>query len=175
MTQDSQRWDLFAYNNKQHNVITINDSKFDVDGFCPVTATEDTPERMGATLDLTPVYFGNVASAVRTAAIVDKAYLEVKDELKAGTKPAHIRWTLVTYGKPEIGPDGIILSQGEVKMKLQASGAKVNYTSWPTDAASMGLDGKDFVDLVEGSYIVGFEFDLPKNAGITLVTTLKKL
>ena len=175
MTQDSQRWDLFAYNNKQHNVITINDSKFDVDGFCPITATEDGPDRLGASLDLTPLYFGNVASAVRTATIVDKAYLEVKDELKGGAKPAHARWTLVTYGKPEIGTDGIVLTQGDVKMKLQASGAKVSYTSWPTDAASMGLDGKDFVDLVEGSYIVGFEFDLPKNAGLTLVTTLKKL
>ena len=90
-------------------------------------------------------------------------------------KPAHVRWTLVTYGKPEITPDGIILTQDDIRMKLEASGAEVSYTSWPTDAASMGLDGKDFVKLVENSYIVGFEFDLPKDAEVQLVTTLRKI
>jgi hypothetical protein len=39
----------------------------------------------------------------------------------------------------------------------------------------MGLDGKDFVQLVSGSWIVGFEFDLQKNAEVNLVTTLKKI
>ena len=175
MSQTSQRWDLFAYNNKQHNTITVNDSKFDVKGFCEITEAVDQDGVMGATVDITPVYSGQVASAVRTASIIDKSYLEVKDALKAGAKPAHIRWTLLTYGKPEITPEGIILSQGDVKMKLEASGAKVSYTSWPTDAASMGLDGKDFVKLVEDSYIVGYEFDLPKNAEVSLVTTLKKI
>ena len=175
MSQTSQRWDLFAYNNKQHNTITVNDSKFDVKGFCEITEAVDQDGVMGATVDITPVYSGQIASAVRTASIIDKSYLEVKDALKGGAKPAHIRWTLLTYGKPEITPEGIILSQGDVKMKLEASGVKVSYTSWPTDAASMGLDGKDFVKLVENSYIVGYEFDLPKNAEVSLVTTLKKI
>jgi len=173
MTQNSQRWDMFAYNNKQHNTITVNDCKFDVNGFCPVIAVDTAG--LSATVDLTPVYFGNVASAVRTASIVDKTYLEIKDDLKTAAKPAHFRWTIVTYGKPEITPDGIILTKGEIKMKLQVSGTKVTYTSWPTDVQSMGLDGKDFVKLVKNSYLVGFEFDLPQNTGVSLVTTLKKI
>ena len=173
--QDSPRWDLFSYNNKQHNTITINDSKFDVSAFCPITATSDDPMRMSATVDLTASYFGAVESVVRTAAIVDKAYLEVKDNLKGGSKPARVRWTLVTRGEPEFTDDGIILSQGGIKMKLHADGAAVTYKSWPTDEESMGLDGKDFVQLVSGSWIVGFEFDLQKNAEVNLVTTLKKI
>lgn len=175
MKQNSQRWDLFSYNNKQHNTLTINDSKLDVNGFCELTGAVDKDGVLGATVDITPAYFGQVASAVRTASIVDRAWLEVKDCLKGGAKPAHVRWTLLTYGTPEITPDGIILTQGDVKMKLQASGAKVSYTGWPTDEASMGLDGKDFVKLVENSYLVGFEFDVPKDADVTLVTTLKKI
>lgn len=175
MKQNSQRWDLFAYNNKQHNTLTVNGSKLDVNGFCDITESSAKDGQASATVDITPAYGGQLASAVRTASILDKSYLEVKDALKAGSKPAHIRWTLVTYGKPEITPDGIILSQGDVKMKLQAAGAKVRYTSWPTDAASMGLDGKDFVKLVAGSYIVGFEFDLRQGEEVRLVTTLKRL
>ncbi|MBR1576129.1 MAG: heparinase II/III family protein [Bacteroidales bacterium] len=174
MKQDSQRWDLFAYNNKQHNTLTVNDTKFDVNGYCDLTGIIDKEGVLGASVDITPAFSGQLASAIRTASIVDKAYLEVRDALKAGAKPAHIRWTLVTYGKPEISADGILLSQGDVKMKLEASGAKVSYTSWPTDAASMGLDGKDFVKLVEGSYVIGFEFDIPKETEVNLVTTLKK-
>ena len=175
MSQGSRRWDLFAYNNKQHNTLTINDGKFDVNGYCDITGTVEEEGVLGATVDITPAYFGNIASAVRTASIIDKSYLEVKDALKGGVKPAHVRWTLVTYGKPEITPDGIILTQDDIRMKLEASGAEVSYTSWPTDAASMGLDGKDFVKLVENSYIVGFEFDLPKDAEVQLVTTLRKI
>ena len=175
MKQDSQRWDLFAYNNKQHNTLTINDAKFDVNGYCDLLGTVDEENVLGATMDITPAYSENVESAVRSVSIIDKSYLEVKDKLETGAKPAHVRWTLVTYGTPEITPEGIILSQGDIKMKLEASGAKVSYTRWPTDEASMGLDGKDFVTLVENSYIVGFEFDVPKNAEVELVTTLKKI
>ena len=175
MGPESKRWDIFPYNNKAHNTITINDSKFDVNSFTPLTAVEDTPSKMSATFDITSCYFGNVQSAVRTAAIVDKAYLEVRDNLKGGSKPARVRWTLVTRGEPEFTDDGIILSQGDVKMKLHAEGAAVTYKSWPTDVDSMGLAGEEFVPFVKGSFIVGYEMTLQKDAEVNLVTTLKKI
>ena len=130
---------------------------------------------MSATFDLTSCYFGNVQSAVRTAAIVDNAYLEIKDDLKGGAKPASVRWTFITKAKPEITADGIVLSQGDVKMKLHAEGAAVTYKSWPTDAKSLGLAGEEIAPTVEGSYVVGYELPLQKNAEVNLVTTLKKI
>ena len=175
MSQDSKRWDLFLYNNKQHNTITVNDMDFDVNSFTPLTAVEDTPSKKSATFDMTSCYFGNVQSAVRTAAIVDNAYLEIRDDLKGGDKPARIRWTLVTRSEPEFTDDGIILSQGDVKMKLHVDGANVTYKSWPTDVESMGLAGELFTQYTNNSFIVGYEMTLQKNAEVNLVTTLKKI
>ena len=175
MGPESKRWDLFPYNNKAHNTITINDSKFDTGSFTPLTAVENTASRKSATFDMTSCYFGNVQSAVRTAAIVDNAYLEIKDDLKGGAKPASVRWTFITKAQPEITADGIVLTQGDVKMKLHAEGAAVTYKSWPTDAKSLGLAGEEVAPHIAGSYVIGYELPLQKNAEVNLVTTLKKI
>lgn len=54
MTQNSLRWDVFKLNNRQHNTLTINDSKHLVDGFAPIVSVIDTETEQGGTLDLSP-------------------------------------------------------------------------------------------------------------------------
>lgn len=173
LQQDSYRWDLFRYNNRQHSTITVNGHKFDVNGFAELVSVTDDPENMGATFDLTPVYGGEVASAQRTAAIRESKYLEVRDCIEApADTAAAIRWTLVTPAEPEIVPDGIILRQNGKSVKLCTSVPDVTWRIWSSDPKDYE-SRTSFFEPVENAFICGFETSIPAGAKWEAITTLK--
>ena len=174
--QDSYRWKLFTHNCRQHNTLTVNDKDHNVDGFVAMITTENTPERMSATFDLTPLFDGDLVKAERTAAICDESYLEVTDVLAAPSdRSAKVRWTLVTEGVPEITEDGIILKKNGVAMLLKTSGAEVTYKIWPTDPKEYDSPLKDIDAYFKNTYICGYEVMVPAAAEITAVTTLEEI
>ena len=172
--QTSPRWDLFSYNNKQHNTLTINDKNHVVEGLAKMTDTWSDANRMGAAFDMTPVFGDDVASVRREASIRDGKYLEVADAVTAGAKPTKVRFTLATNAQVQLEADGIVLTQENVKMKLQTEGAKVTYKIWPITAETVGPDPEDFLKHCAGASIIGYEVTLPKGASTNLVTTLKR-
>ncbi len=175
MKQTALRWRILIFNNRCHNTLTVNDRDHLVSGFAPMTATFTDQGRMGASFDLAAVFGGDLACAERTACIVDSKYLEVNDVLKApADAPAHVRWTMLTPAEPEVTPDGIILRQGGVAMLLHAEGADLTYTTWSTDPASYESPTAFFETKVPGTWLVGFETDIPAGAGCNIVTTLKR-
>ena len=175
-SQNSLRWKLFRNNCRQHNTLTVNDQDHNVTAFVNMTATENTPERMAATFDLTPLFDGNLAKAERTAAICNESHLEVKDVLVApADTSALVRWTFVTEAVPEITADGIILEKNGIKMLLKTEGGKVNYRTWSSDPKDYDNPVKDFDEAVPGTYICGYEVEVPAAVEMSLVTTLKKL
>ena len=174
-TQNSLRWKLFTHNCRQHNTLTVNDKDHDVTAFVNMTATEQTPERMAATFDLSPLFGGDLEKAERTAAICNEQYLEIKDVLAAPKdSAAHVRWTLVTEGQPQITDEGIILRKNDVEMLLKAEGAEVEYRVWSTDPMDYDSPLKDIDVHYKNLYICGYEIDIPAAAEVTIITTLKK-
>ena len=175
-TQNSLRWRLFRLNCRQHNTLTVNDKDHNVEAFVRMIATENTSSRMGATFDLTPLFDGDLAKAHRTAALCDEEYLEVKDVLKApDSKPAHVRWTMVSKATPQITDDGIILTRKSVSVKLRTEGGKVTYREWSSDPLDYDSPLKHLDAYDSDSWICGYEIDIPAGQELTLVTTLKKL
>jgi hypothetical protein len=184
-TQNSLRWKLFRLNCRQHNTLTVNDKDHDVTAFVKMTATEDTPSRMSATFDLTPLFGGDLVKAERTAALCNEEYVEIKDILKAPSdRPAHVRWTMVTMAKPEIMSDGIQLTRKSASKKLSVQGGRVTYRIWSSDLEDyddvLRVDGKPIEDPINNSadsdkyiYICGYEIDIPAGQEVALVTTLR--
>lgn len=183
MSQDSWRWRLFRYNCRQHNTLTVNDKNHNVDVFVPMTATENTPERMSATFDLAPLFDGDLEKAERTTALCQKSYLEVKDHLKApADRPAHVRWTMLSMAEPEITSDGILLTKGSVSKKLSVQGGNVTYRIWSSNIEDYDYiirkDGKPLEAPIDKDpdkkiYICGYETDICAGEELTLITTLK--
>jgi hypothetical protein len=182
MSQTSLRWRLFRLNCRQHNTLTVNDRNHNVDQKVEMTATENTPERMSATFDLTPVFDGDLEKAERTVALCDNNYAEIKDELKApADRPAHIRWTMVTAAVPEVTPDGIVLTSDSVSKTLTVQGGNVTYKVWSNNLEDydelIKVDGKPLESPINSGeeivYICGYEINIPAGEERTLVTAIK--
>ena len=175
-SQNSLRWRLFRLNCRQHNTLTVNDKDHNVDAFVRMTAVENTSSRMSATFDLTPLFDGDLEIAQRTAAICNESYLEIKDVLKAPSDDsAHVRWTMVSNGVPEITSEGIRLSKSNVTMLLKTTGADVTYKIWSSDPQDYDSPLKHLDAANPNTYICGYEIDIPEGETFTLVTTLKKI
>ncbi len=179
MSQNSLRWKLFRYNCRQHNTLRVNDKDHNVDMKVEMIATENTASRMAATFDLTPLFDGDLVRAERTAAMCDRCYLEVTDVLEApADRPAHVRWTMLTKGEPAVTPEGILLTRGSKTRTLRTEGGKVTYRVWSSNLDDYDdifkEDGKPVEIPVEaGTYICGYEIEIPAGQKLTLTTTLK--
>lgn len=182
MDQTSLRWRLFRMNCRQHNTLTVNGKNHNVAQKVEMTSTENTPERMAATFNLTPLFDGDLEKAERTAALCGNSYIEVKDVLKAPTdRPAHVRWTMVTAAVPEITPDGIVLTSGSAGKKLTVQGGNVTYKIWSNNLEDyddlIKVDGKPLESPVNSGqeiiYICGYEIDIPAGTELALTATLK--
>ena len=173
--QESLRWRLFRLNCRQHNTLTVNDKDHNVKGNVKMIATEDSKTRMSATFDMTPLFFGDIVRAERTAALCDGECLEIRDVLQTPEdKPAHVRWTMLTEAKPSITKDGIVLTRKGVKMLLKAEGAEVKYKIWSTDPQDYDSPLKHLDAPNKGTYLCGYEVSVPKSAEYEIIVTLQK-
>lgn len=104
MGQNSQRWDIFRYNNLNHNTLTINNQRHNVNGKAEIIETFDRKKEKGVKIDLTPVLNLNneVKTAHRTAVLIDDIYLKIEDFIQANAKPVDLRWNMVTPASAEI-------------------------------------------------------------------------
>ncbi|UHG89306.1 heparinase II/III domain-containing protein [Spirosoma oryzicola] len=166
--QDSQRWQVFRYNNFAHNTLTINDQLQRVEGKAPLTSSSKTSSFMNVTTDLTDIYKGALPKANRGIAIVDKAYVVVRDELETLPNGTTARWTLLTPATVTIVDDKTVelTKDGKVLRLLVQEPARVTLKTWPTDPPH------DYDAPNPGTTRVGFETKLPANAKTALTVLL---
>lgn len=167
-TQDAQRWTVFRLTNLVHNTLTVNNQHQRVEGFAPITSSTATPSFMNAVTDLTEVYKGSVAKAIRGIAIADKSYVVVRDEIETLNRETTIRWTMLTPANVKItGPDKAELTKDAKKLILQVqSQAKVTMKTWSTDPPN-SYDAPN-----PGTALVGFEVTLPANSKTAITVKL---
>ena len=166
-SQNSLRWDVFRLNNKQHNTLTINDAKHNVEGFATILSAIDSETEQGAVLDLTPIFADEAAAVRRTGKIVENRDLVILDEITARTdKDARIRWTLVTETTPTVAQDGITLTadNGKVMRVTANAGVEITYASFPDEPSTTYETPLPTVS------IVGFEATVPAGASVSFRT-----
>ena len=166
--QNSQRWQVFRYNNFVHNTLTVNDKLHNVNGKTQIDSYSSTPDFMHAVSNLTPLFEGELAECFRGVAIVNKQFVTVRDELKTSGKEATIRWTLLTSAEAKItGKNTIELKKDGKKLRIVvAEPASVTMKTWPTTPTN------DYDAENPGTVLVGFEVKAPANTQTTLLVKL---
>ena len=118
MAQQSQRWDVFRYNNRSHNTLTFNDKLQRVNGSAQIIESDSATARRFVKTDLTPVYAGQVDKVERTISLVDNDYLLIEDEIMTGKNYTRMRWTLMTRATPKILSDNTVMLEQDGKRCL---------------------------------------------------------
>ena len=167
-TQDSQRWQVFRYNNMAHNTLTVNDSLHVMTGRSTITATSASPRFMHAVVDLSPVFAGSLARAARGVAVVDGDHVVVRDEIETLATPALVRWTMVTPANVRItGPNSAELTKDGRTLVLRVSEpARVTMKTWST------VPTHEYDSPNPGTSMVGFEVTLPAHSATALTVVL---
>ncbi|RRB02708.1 heparinase II/III domain-containing protein [Larkinella rosea] len=166
--QDSQRWQVFRYNNFVHNTLTINNKMQQVEGDARMTSSSKTPVFMNAIADLTPIYNQSVLKAVRGVALVNKAYVVVRDELETAPAETTVRWTMLTPADVKLlGKNKAELTKDGKKLILEVQEpAKVTLQTWSTEPPH------DYDAANPGTIRVGFEVKAPANSKTALTVLL---
>jgi len=168
MTQDSERWTVFRYNNFTHNTLTINGKLQQVKGFSSITSSSASPKFMNLTTDLTPIYNDQLVKANRGVAIVNKTHVVIRDELQTKPNETTVRWTMATPATVTIvGENRAELTKNGKKLILQVQEpAKVVMKTWPTTPS------RSFENPNTGTSLVGFEVVLPANSTAAMTVLL---
>ncbi|HEV7350275.1 heparinase II/III domain-containing protein [Telluribacter sp.] len=166
--QGAQRWDIKRYNNFIHNTLTINDQHQLVKGKAKIDASGSSDALRYAVSDLSKLYEGQIERARRGIGIVNDVYVVVRDEVKAGSQPAKVRWVMLTPAEVTINQDNsATLTSGGKTLTLRVQlPASVEIKTWST-APTTDYDAPN-----EGTQLVGFEYEVPAGASQTLQVLL---
>jgi len=168
MSQNSERWQVFRYNNFVHNTLTINNEFHRVDGKADINSFSDNPDFINATSNISSIFEGQLKSCVRGIGIIKKSYVVVRDEIETLNKPATIRWTMLTTADVRItGKNTIELKKEGKKLTLKvAEPANIKLKTWSTKSPN------DYDAPNPGSILIGFETDVPENTHTALSVLL---
>lgn len=155
--QNSQRWEIYRYSNRVHNTLTVNDSLQRVDGHASITSSSRNPAFLSATVNLDELYKGSLTSANRGIAIVDQAYVVVRDEIATAANPARIRWTMLTGADVKlIGKNRAELTKDGKKLMVEVQEPTgITLQTWPTNPPH------DYDAPNPGTTLLGFDVNMP--------------
>ncbi|WP_080053726.1 heparinase II/III domain-containing protein [Spirosoma aerolatum] len=166
--QDSQRWQIFRYNNFTHNTLTVNNQLQRVMGKASITSSSADPSFLNAQTDLSDIYKESLSKAVRGVAIVDKAYVLVRDELEALPTETTVRWTMLTQASVNLlgGSKAELTKDGKKLILDVVEPAGATLKTWSTDPPN------EYDAANPGTIRVGFDVTLPANSKTALTVRL---
>ncbi|MBC7903675.1 MAG: heparinase II/III family protein [Gemmatimonadaceae bacterium] len=167
-TQNAQRWTVFRYTNLVHNTLTVNNKHQRVEGSAPITTTSDAPNKMHGVTDISEVYKGALTKAVRGISIIDKSYVQIRDEIETADTISTVRWTMLTPASVKItGTNRAELTQNGKTLILEVkSPAEIMMKTWSTDPPN-SYDAPN-----PGTIMVGFETIVKPNSKAVLEVVL---
>ena len=168
MRQNSQRWEVYRYNNFAHNTLTVNGQLHLVSGKATIDSYSSTPDFMNAVSDISSLFEGRLAQCLRGIAIINKQYVVVRDEIQASEQEATVQWKMLTSADARItGRNAIELRKDGKRLKIEVSEpARVTMKTWPTTPTN------DYDAPNTGTILVGFEVIIPANASASLLVKL---
>lgn len=127
--QNSQRWDVFRYNNLAHNTLSFNDKYQLVNGKAIIDKFDANENEMYAMSDITPVYKNQVKKITRAVSMVDKEYAVIEDMVENDKRFTKMSWRMVTPASAKIISDKVLeLTKDGKKLYLRVDGP--TNTSW---------------------------------------------
>lgn len=167
-SQNSERWQVFRYNNRAHNTLTVDDKLQVVSGNAVIKSYSSQSDMINAVSDISAVYGGQLKKVLRGIAIVDDQYVMVKDEVETLTVPALIRWNLLTSAAVTItGTNTAELVKNGKKLVLKViEPANITMKTWST------VSPNSYDAANTGTIFTGFEAMVPANTSASLVVVL---
>ncbi len=158
--QDAQRWEVFRYNNRTHNTLTVDGQLQRVDGYAAITGHSQKASFSWATTDLSAVYAGQLAKAQRGVAIAEGKYVVVRDEVETAAAARTVRWTLLTPADVRITGKGRaeLVKDGKRLVLHVQQPAGVALQTWST------APPRDYDAPNPGTVLVGFEVAVPRGS-----------
>ena len=168
MNQNSQRWQVFRYNNYAHNTLTVNNELHVVNGKAEFLSWSSSTPFMNAVVDMSKVLEGQLSQSKRGVAIVNGQYVVVRDEVTATDKETTLRWNMMTTANATItGKNTIELRKdGKRLTLLVAEPANVTMKTWTTASPN------DYDSPNPGTTLVGFEVKVPAGASTALTVKM---
>lgn len=173
MSQNSERWDIFRYNNLNHNTLTINKQRHNIEGKSEIIETYDKGKELGAMVDLTPALNrrNELKKAVRKAVIVEDQYLKIEDFIQTNDDAVDVRWNMVTPASAQLVDERtILLSQNGKNMMLTVDAnvpfkLAIRPSENPKEYISEFGNYKygDYNQKNKGTVMVGFDAIVPAN------------
>lgn len=184
MDQNSQRWDIFRYNNLNHNTLTINNQRHNINGKAEITQTYDSKNEVGAKINLTPALNlkNELKSATRKATIVDGDYLKIEDVVETNGEAVKIRWNMVTPATATIVDKKTIKLTQNGKSMIMTFEADIpfNLVIRPSEKPAQyksefgNYNYGDYNQENKGTVMVGFDTTVPAGKTAKFVVKLKE-
>jgi len=166
--QESQRWQVFRYNNLAHNTLSFNKELQLVEGYAPVTHYTQQEMFLSATVDITEIYKENVSKALRGVAIVDGRYVAIRDEIELSNRSSSIRWSMLTSATVKIiNSTTAELTQHNKSLLLKVvEPSSITLTTWSTQPPHH-YDAEN-----PGTTLVGFEMSQPAKSNVSFTVLM---
>ena len=158
MDQNSQRWDVYRYNNFAHSTLSFNRKHQEVKGKGTIVGSSDNKDDMSVTMDLSPVY-PQVKSVKRKVSLVDLQKVVVEDNILSSKFYTRMTWNMTTPAQATIVSDHeMMLTKDGKKLRMRVEGpSKVDWYIAPATPFNTCDSPNPDVSLV------GFNYDLPLN------------
>ena len=142
MCQDCDRWLLLTKSNLGHGTLTVDNSRFVVNGSATITNFKNgaVPE---ATIDMTNVFKGHLKSAQRRFIKDTDHSIILEDQLVLEDTTTLVTWAMMTTAEVLPTADGAVLKQNGKELKLRIlSPVNVRISTLMMDPPPMKLDVK---------------------------------
>lgn len=167
--QDGQRWTVFRLNNRSHNTLVVDDQLQLAKGRAEITAFKKDGSFPHTVVNMTPVYEGQLKSAVRGIGLREDRSVLLQDDLQASEKKATVRWGMVTRAEVKItGDQTATLDRGDQKLDFRVlvpAGVKLKIYNTEKPPQTYDVENK-------GTRMIGFEVTLEPSAKERLAVLL---
>jgi hypothetical protein len=163
-SQDGERWKVLRLNNHIHNTLTVNGELQRVEGYARIDRHSADKGFLFAITDMSSLYTAQLTEAVRGAGIVGGQYVVIRDEIKAGERPAVVRWKMLTPADVYVsGSNSAALRKDGRELLLRVDEpAGVKVTTWSSQSPN------EWDSPNPGTVLVGFEIEVPANSSANL-------
>jgi hypothetical protein len=152
-SQDAERWRIFRYNNLSHNTLVVNHQHQRVNGNAPIIRYSGEASFPHVVFDMTDVYEGQLAEALRGAALLPTGQVIIQDEFKAADQPTTVRWAMVTPAEVSIESNKsallrkegksirlTVLTDEEIELRTYSTEPKADYDARNPDTRLIGFE-----------------------------------
>ncbi len=115
--QDCPRWTLLTKKNQGHSTITVNNARFKVNGYAPITDFKNG-EKPEVSIDITELYGGNLNSLHRKFVKENSRSVLIEDKFEINDSTKTIVWGLMTVADVIPVKNGAILKQDGKELLL---------------------------------------------------------